>query len=272
MWVSPWKVSSSVSPSEIEWSFDVEANRHTHGDFALSVHKEGLAWRDFSNRQWGSGASCCFHSCMSVDSSFASANVAGSMSCWLAALQQRSHLESRLATVGRLYSDITVSESHFHFVKLYIMVHVTKKSPCSQHSSCLCIFLRGWHIDRREKGAGKSRSQPLQNRNARARAQTKREVRQKKGNWNLSISKERKKQWDREGPVNSPENAKKQETVRARGTLWRTRPHISMVNLESVWFWRHGVLWRHFSRSLCTRFLLQLLQALWTEFLSSAKG
>ena len=37
------------------------------------------------------------------------------MSCWLAALQQRSHLESRLATVGRLYSDITVSESHFHF-------------------------------------------------------------------------------------------------------------------------------------------------------------
>ena len=34
---------SSVSPSEIEWSFDVEANWHTHGDFALSVHKEGLA-------------------------------------------------------------------------------------------------------------------------------------------------------------------------------------------------------------------------------------
>ena len=64
MWVSPWKVSSSVSPSEIEWSFDVdvEANRHAHGDFALSVHKEGLAWRDFSNRQWGSGASCCFRS------------------------------------------------------------------------------------------------------------------------------------------------------------------------------------------------------------------
>ena len=25
--MSPWKVSSSVSPSEIEWSFDVEANR-----------------------------------------------------------------------------------------------------------------------------------------------------------------------------------------------------------------------------------------------------
>ena len=64
MWVSPWKVSSSVSPSEIKWSFDVEANRHAHGDFALSVHKlkEGLARRDFSNRQWGSGASCCFHS------------------------------------------------------------------------------------------------------------------------------------------------------------------------------------------------------------------
>ena len=62
MWVSPWKVSSSVSPSEIEWSFDVEANRHAHGDFGLSVHKEGLAWRDFSNRQWGSEASCCFRS------------------------------------------------------------------------------------------------------------------------------------------------------------------------------------------------------------------
>ena len=58
-------------------------------------------------------------SVVSVDSSFASANVAGSMSCWLAVLQQRSR-ESKLATVGRLYSDITASVSHFHFVKLYM--------------------------------------------------------------------------------------------------------------------------------------------------------
>ena len=41
------------------------------------------------------------------------------LACCLA-LQQRSHLESRLATVGRFYSDITASESHFHFVKLYM--------------------------------------------------------------------------------------------------------------------------------------------------------
>ena len=32
----------------------------------------------------------------------------------------RSRLESKLATVGRLYSDITASVSHFHFVKLYM--------------------------------------------------------------------------------------------------------------------------------------------------------
>ena len=51
-------------------------------------------------------------SVVSVDSSFASANVAGSMSCWVAVLQQRSRLESKLATVGRLYSDITASVSH----------------------------------------------------------------------------------------------------------------------------------------------------------------
>ena len=156
-------------------------------------------------------------------------------------------------------------------------VHVTKKSPCSQHSSCLCIFLRGWHIDRREKGSGKSRSQPLQNRNARARAQTKREVRQKKGNWNLSISKERKKETERQGKAGE-QSGKCQETANGPPTRHsvasrsQTRPHISMVILESVWFWCHGVLWRHFSPSLCTRFLLLLFLALWTEFFSSAKG
>ena len=57
---------------------------------------------------------------------------------------------------------------------------MTKKSPCSQHSSCMCIFPRECHIQRREKGAGKLRSQPQQSRNDRARAQTKREVRQEK--------------------------------------------------------------------------------------------
>ena len=35
----------------------------------------------------------------------------------------------------------------------------------------------------------------------------------------------------------------------------KTRPQISMVILGSLWFWRHEFLWRHFSRSLCTRFL-----------------
>ena len=38
-----------------------------------------------------------------------------------------------------------------------------------------------------------------------------------------SQKKERKKQWDRERPGNSPENAKKQETVRAHGTQCRRR-------------------------------------------------
>ena len=60
--LAKFRVPLAVSPSEIEWSFDVEANRHAHSGFALSVHKEGLALRDCSNRQCGSGASCCFHS------------------------------------------------------------------------------------------------------------------------------------------------------------------------------------------------------------------
>ena len=31
--------------------------------------------------------------------------------------------------------------------------------------------------------------------------------------------------------------------------------HIAMVILGSTWFWRHRVMWRHFSWSLCTRLL-----------------
>ena len=123
------------------------------------------------------------------------------------------------------------------FISSNCSLHVTKKSPCSQHSSCLCIFLRGWHMERRDKGAGKSRSQPLQNRNARARAQTKREVKQRKETeTSQSQKKERKKEWDRERPVNSPENAKKQETVRPRGTL--SRLALRRDRTSPWWSWK----------------------------------
>ena len=40
----------------------------------------------------------------------------------------------------------------------------------------------------------------------------------------------------------------------SRARSLKTRPHISTVILGNVWFWRHEFLWRHFSRSLCTRF------------------
>ena len=102
----------------------------------------------------------------------------------------------------------------------------------------------------------------------------------RKGNWNLSISKKKRKKERnsetgkglgtvRKKPRNRKRSARAALSVASRS---KTRLHISMVILESVWFWRHGVLSRHFCRSLCTIFLLQLFQALWTEFFSSAKG
>ena len=102
-------------------------------------HKEGLVWRDCSNRQWGSWASCCFHSWAAwIPASRRSANVAESMSCWLAALQQRSRFESRFSTIGRLYSnsDKTASVSHFHFVKLYIW----RRNHLAVNTRRACVF------------------------------------------------------------------------------------------------------------------------------------
>ena len=61
-------------------------------------------------------------------------------------------------------------------------------------------FSTGMTYSEEGKGAGKSRSQPLQSRNARARAQTKREVRQ-----------ERKLQQE---PLNLKKKERKKETVR----------------------------------------------------------
>ena len=66
----------------------------------------------------------------------------------------------------------------------------------------------------------------------------------KKGNWNLSISKklkkkkkkERKKQWDRERLGNSPKKAKKQETFRRRGTL--SRPSLRRDRTSPWWSWK----------------------------------
>ena len=68
----------------------------------------------------------------------------------------------------------------------------------------------------------------------------------RKGNWNfLKKNKNRKT-----GKGNCPP-ARESGVSRSL----KTRPQISMVILGSVWFWRHQFLWRHFSRSLCTRFL-----------------
>ena len=104
----------------------------------------------------------------------------------------------------------------------------------------LVYFSEGWHIERREKRAGKSTSQPLKNRNACARAQTKREVRQKKeGNWNLSISKERKKALAtvRQGKAGEL-SGKCQETGNGppRGTL--SRLALGRDRTSPWWSWK----------------------------------
>ena len=67
----------------------------------------------------------------------------------------------------------------------------------------------------------------------------------RKGNWNFLTRKNRKT-----GKGNCPPA---QES--GVSPSLKTRPQISMVILGIVWFWRHEFLWRHFSRSLCTRFL-----------------
>ena len=120
-------------------------------------------------------------------------------------------------------------------------VHVTKKSPCSQHSSCMCIFSREWHIQRREKGAEKSRSQPLQSRNARARAQTKREVRQEKETAaeTSQSQKERKKERNSEtGKGRGTVRKMPQEKAngRPRGTL--SRLALRRDRTSPWWFWK----------------------------------
>ena len=88
-------------------------------------------------------------------------------------------------------------------------------------------------------GAGKSRSQPLKNRNARVRAQTKTEVRLGKETETSQSQEERKKETVKQGkPGEQPE--KSQETGSgppARHSVVshsQTRPHISIVILESV--------------------------------------
>ena len=200
MWVSPWKVWSSVSPSEIEWSFDVEANRHAYGDFALSVHKEGLAWRDFLNRQWGSGGSCCFHSRAWIPASRPPTIDELLACCPPAAEPPRQQTCSRRKLVF-WHSCVRVALSFRQ------IVHVTSKSPCNQHSSCLCIFRRkcweegkgGWEI---ETPTTTEQKCPCTSTNKK-RSET------RKGNWNLSISKKQKER----------RNERNSETGKGRGTV-----------------------------------------------------
>ena len=115
-----------------------------------------------------------------------------------------------------------------------------RKSPCSQHSSCMCIFPREWHIQRRENGAGKSRSQPLQSRNAHARAQTKREVRQEKETAaeTSQSQKERKKETVRPGKAGE-QSEKCQEKANgpsARDSL--SRLALRRDRTSPWWFWK----------------------------------
>ena len=91
---------------------------------------------------------------MSVDSSFVSANVgidALLACCPPAAEQPRKQICRRPsdACIDKTVSLTAVLHFHFAFRQT---VHVTKKSPRSQHSSCICIFSKG--IQRREKGMG----------------------------------------------------------------------------------------------------------------------
>ena len=126
-------------------------------------------------------------------------------------------------------------------------VHVTKKSPCSQHSSCMCIFPREWHIQRREKGAGKSRSQPLQSRNARARAQTKREVRQEKETAAETSQSQKERKKERVRPGKAGEQSEKcQEKAKINGPSARdsvaSRLALALElrrdRTSPWWFWK----------------------------------
>ena len=115
---------------------------------------------------------------------------------------------------------------------------MTRKSPCSQHSSWMCNFLRGWHTEGREKG--------LRNREANHyRTEMPVHEHKQKEKWDkksklkpLNLKKkERKKHWDKERPGNSPINAKKQETISPARDFVASRSHWSSLSCDSTSPW-----------------------------------
>ena len=244
-----WKSSSPVSTSEIEFtSCRFRRGKQSFTQWSCLVSSQGMiAWRGWSNRKEVAESQFCFHwwACTWIparrlvrEKQEAPHEIDKSTRLLFASLLSLS-LTPSLSLSLSLYLSLETCTSFFSSPSppfpprppssrsmSYPGLQVLPTSSGATSEADLQATLVGCH---------EYVSVALTNQN-RSEA--------RKGNWNF-LKKNRKT-----GKGNC---APARESGVSR--FVKTRLQISMVILGSVWFWRHEFLWRHFSRSLCTRFL-----------------
>ena len=227
--------SSPVQTSEIEFtSCRCPRGKPPCAQRSWLVSSQGMTvWRGWSNRKGGGGV-FCFHSRASIPA-------------------RRLMREKQEVSIGACQMRLTRAPSFCLFRFLSLSLSLSLSFSVLKHTLPLFFSFSSllWATGACCSPATELPRKQICWRRLKAdmgssvlHLQKKIRSKARKRNWNLLQQK--KKRLSETG---------KETTPPPESHALQTRPHISMLILENVWYSRHVVLWRHFSRSLCTTFL-----------------